>query len=186
MCCPGNCRHTRLWSEWGEKGNWVSVHHKWLFSLLVPVDSTGQHQTGAPSCNHFSDYLPRHPMFTTAFATWEQLFAALIFVSLVNLSVGMFNLQSPCRSVEDVVLNEISVRIPPSVQQVLTRMIHKIYDALHLQTHAHSKRGRWIQVLPRAHICLALFYIPLCNDSWGRCSLESTDTTGCGPLPTYR
>lgn len=47
----------------------------------------------------------------------------------------MFNLQSPCRFVRAVVLNEISVRIPPSVQQVVFRMTHKIDDAFHLQTH---------------------------------------------------
>lgn len=49
----------------------------------------------------------------------------------------MFNLQSPCRSVRAAVLNEISVSIPPSVQQVVFRMTHKIYNALHLHTHTH-------------------------------------------------
>lgn len=70
--------------------------------------------------------------------------AVLIFVSLVNLHtdsfIYVFHLQSPCRSIRAVVLNEVSVRIPPSVQQVVFRMPRKIYDAFHLQTHLKRTR----------------------------------------------
>lgn len=130
-----------VWVE--RKGKWLHLYCKWFFCLLVPVDSRGQFQTRLFSFQWILTQTSKvHNRFT---ATWEQLFAVLIFASLVNLHadplvcVGVFNLQSPCRSVRAFVLNEISVSIPPSIQQVVFRMTHKIYDALHLQTDIRSE-----------------------------------------------
>lgn len=89
MCCPWHCRRTRLWSGSREKGKWVRVYSKWLFSLLVPADSRGQYQARLFSCNHFSDYLPRHAKFTTSsqqhgknYLQFWFLFYLLIYIQI--------------------------------------------------------------------------------------------------------
>lgn len=186
MCCRWHCRHTRLWSEWREKENdCTSTVNDFSVCSFQWIPEANFKQ----DCFHFSEYLPRHPKFTIGLQQHGNNY--LQFWFLLHLLIYM-----QIRWCVSVCLT-FSLHADPFGPLSLIKYLSVYLPAFSKWSFGwptkftmrficrHTFEANLMNASVTAHICLPLFYTPLCNDSWGRCSLESTDTKGCGPLPTY-